>query len=178
MTNPQERREAVARVRARLAEVRETDDGTWSRQAMFVPDDIGAILSGLDAIPPQPTDDEINWKGEWEAVCSKRIADAALFRSLSFDLEKCATALNLRDAEIARLQALTPKEGFVVVPVEPTEDMLDAGDEPFHAELRKQRLANEKAGRPLAAFGSGPVSEAIYRAMLSAAPLPITGEGE
>ena len=68
--------------------------------------------------------------------------------------------------------ALRPSEGAAVVPKEPTEDMLDAADDAFHAELQKQRAANRRAGRPLDAYGSGPVSEAIYRAMIAAAPDP------
>ena len=59
------------------------------------------------------------------------------------------------------------------VPAVPTEAMLDAGDEPFFAVMKAQRDENRRAGRkPDAGYGSGPFSEAIYRAMLAAAPAP------
>lgn len=64
---------------------------------------------------------------------------------------------------------------WVLVPREPTEEMLEAADAPFHEEWRRQR---ERALRlhGKEAYGSGPFSEAIYRAMINASPPSLGGE--
>lgn len=69
-------------------------------------------------------------------------------------------------------------EGWVLVPREPTEEMLDAGDAPFHNEWKRQREYAAKYGKP-EGFGSAPFSEAIYRAMIAEAALspPLVGGG-
>ena len=78
----------------------------------------------------------------------------------------------------AILALFSPADGWRLVPETPTEEMLDEADQPFHDEWRAQREQNAKAGRdPNACFGSGPFSDAIYRAMLAAAPPPPGGQG-
>ena len=62
--------------------------------------------------------------------------------------------------------------GFVVVPRVPTEAMLDAADEPFHTVAKDQVAFNKRVGRPLHGLASGPFSDAIWSAMLTASQSP------
>jgi hypothetical protein len=86
----------------------------------------------------------------------------------------------LAEALMPFLTRTPAPEGEVwrAVPVEPTEAMLDEADAPFHAALQQQREANRRAGRPLDAYGSGPVTKAVYHAMLAASPVVPVGREE
>lgn len=70
-------------------------------------------------------------------------------------------ALAAKDAEIARL---TPSQGFVLVPVEPTTEMTGAGEDADGSAV-KLRCGCETCDAAMHEFYSN-----IYRAMLAAAP--------
>lgn len=87
--------------------------------------------------------------------------------------ERAAPPVEAKPAEGVR-EAVA--EGWVAVPREPTDDMLDAADEPFHREIQKQTAECRKHGGRLG-YGSGPVTDAVWKAMLAAAPRPTPQPG-
>jgi len=81
-----------------------------------------------------------------------------------------------RKAALAAAALSTPEapaasdgDGWKLVPVEPTEEMEAAADEPFHAAFQAAAKRCKERGVQIA-LASGEFSPAIYRAMLQAAP--------
>ena len=68
-----------------------------------------------------------------------------------------------------------PVDGYVLVPVEPTDEMTDVADDVFHNVWKEQReYALRVHGKE--GYASEPFTLAIYKAMINASPKPIDAD--
>lgn len=69
-------------------------------------------------------------------------------------------------------------EAMKLVPVVPTDEMLDAADGPFHRTVADMRAANKRMGHQVDAMASEPFAKVVWQAMLQASPIDAGDRGE